>query len=173
MIILAWLNSDLDIVVENFLDEDDDFELEKEQDVMDGVESSAKNRTNKIPEPSLGEAIALLREAIKLHITQNIGLESKSKVDSTLSLTADSASYITNSIKLVAEPVKSCYSLNNVSNTLIGDSAISYDPNSGTQFTNENSDEDYLNDISLEYENIERKSPPLNEKLAKNFQDLI
>ena len=82
MIILAWLNSDLDIAVEKMLDEDDDFELEKEQDVMDGVESSAKNSTNKIPEPSLGEAIALLREAIKLHITQNIGLESKSKVDS-------------------------------------------------------------------------------------------
>ena len=36
--------SDLDIVVENILDEDNDVELEKE--------------TNKIPEPSLGEAIA-------------------------------------------------------------------------------------------------------------------
>ena len=36
-----------------------------------------------------------------------------------------------------------------------------------------NSDEDYLNNISLKYENIERKGPPLNEKLTKNFQDLI
>ena len=35
--------SDLDIAVENILDEDDDVELEKEQDAMDGVESSAKN----------------------------------------------------------------------------------------------------------------------------------
>ena len=36
---------------------------------MDGAESSAKNPANKIPEPSLGEAIALLREAIKLRTT--------------------------------------------------------------------------------------------------------
>ena len=50
--------SDLDIAVENILDEDNDVELEKEQDAMDGNESSAKNSTNKIPEPSLGEAIA-------------------------------------------------------------------------------------------------------------------
>ena len=50
--------SDLDIAVENILDEDNDVELEKEQDAMDGTESSAKNSTNKIPEPSLGEAIA-------------------------------------------------------------------------------------------------------------------
>ena len=98
--------SDLDIAVEKILDEDDNFELEKEQDVMDGIESSAKNPTNKIPEPSLAEAIALLREAIKLHTTQNIELGSKSEVDSTLSLTADSASYSTNSVKLVAEPAK-------------------------------------------------------------------
>ena len=42
--------SDLDIAVENILDEDDDVELEKEQDAMDGAESSAKNPTNKIPE---------------------------------------------------------------------------------------------------------------------------
>ena len=46
------------------------------------------------------------------------------------------------------------------------DSAILYDTNSGTQCANENTDEDYLNDISLEYENI-------NEKLTKIFQDLI
>ena len=31
----------------------------------------------------------------------------------------------------------------------------------------------YLNSISLEYENIEKKGPPLNEKLTKFFQDLI
>ena len=92
--------SDLDIAVENILDEDNDVELEKEQDAMDGVESSAKNPTNKIPEPSLGEAIALLREAIKLYTAQNTGLGSKSKVDSTLSLTADSASCSINSINL-------------------------------------------------------------------------
>ena len=42
-----------------------------------------------------------------------------------------------------------------------------------TQYAHENSDEDYLNDISLEYKNIERKWSPLNEKLTKNFQDLI
>ena len=179
--------SDLDIAVENILDEDDDVESEKEQDDMDGAESSAKNPTNKIPEPSLGEAIALLREAIKLHTTQNTGLGSKSKVDSTLSLTADSAScsinsinlvadpvsYSTNSVKLVADPVKSCCSSNTVSNTLTADSAIPCDTNSDTQCANENSDEDYLNDISLEYENIERKGPPLNQKLTKIFQDLI
>ena len=158
--------SDLDIAVENILDEDDDVELEKEQDAKDGAESSSKNSANKISEPSLGKAITLLREAIKLHTTQNIGLGSKSKVDSTLSLTADSASYSTNSLKLVADPAKSCCSSNNVSNTLIVDSAILYDTNSGTQCANENTDEDYLNDISLEYENI-------NEKMTKIFQDLI
>ena len=57
--------SDLNIAVENILDEDDDVESDedddvesdKEQDVMDGGESSSKNYTNKIPEPSLGEAI--------------------------------------------------------------------------------------------------------------------
>ena len=49
--------SDLEITVENILDEDDDVESEKEQDDMDGAESSAKNPTNKIPEPSPGEAI--------------------------------------------------------------------------------------------------------------------
>ena len=155
---------------------------------MNGAESSSKTpTTNKIPEPSLGKDIALLREVIKLHTTQNIELESKSKVDSTLILTADSASYrtnpvnlvadpascSTNSVKLVVDPAKSCYSSNNVSNTLIADSAILYDTNSGTQCANENSNEDYLNDISLGYENIERKGPPLNEKLTKIFQDLI
>ena len=179
--------SDLDIAVEGILDEDDDVESEKEQDAMDGTESSAKNPANKIPEPSLGEAIALLREAIKLHTAQNTGLGSKSKVDSTLSLTADSAScsinsinlvadpvsHSTNSVKLVADPVKSCCSSNTVSNTLTADSAIPCDTNSDTQCANENSDEDYLNDISLEYENIERKGPPLNQKLTKIFQDLI
>ena len=129
---------------------------------MDGTESSPENPTCKISETSLGQAIALLREAIKLHKTQNIGLGSKSKVDSTLSLTSDStscstnslnlvadpASYSTNSIKLVANPAKSCCSSNNLSNTLTTDSAIPCDTNSGTQCANENSDQDYLNDIS-------------------------
>ena len=173
--------SDLDIAVEKILDEDDDVESEKEQDAMDGVESSAKNPTNKIPEPSLGETIALLREAIKLHKTQNTELESKSKVDSTLclysinslNLVTNPASYSTNSVKLMADPAKSCSSSNNVSNTLTADSAIPCDTNSGTQCAMENSNEDYLNDISLEYENIERKGPLLNEKLTKMFQDLI
>ena len=169
------------------MDEDDDVESEKEQDAMDGAESSAKNPTNKIPEPSLGEAIALLREAIKLHTAQNTGLGSKSKVDSTLSLTADSAScsinsvnlvadpasHSTNLVQLVADPAKSCCSSNTVSKTLAADSAIPCYTNSDTQCANENSDEDYLNDISLEYGNIEIKGPPLNEKLTKIFQDLI
>ena len=100
-------------------------------------------------------------------------MRSKSKVDSTLSLTADSASYSTNSVNLVADPAKSCCSSNNVPNTLTAGSAIPCDTNSGSQCANENSDEDYLNDISLEYENIKRKGPPLNEKLAKILQDLI
>ena len=39
--------SDLDIATENILDEDDDVESEKEQDAMDGVESSANNPTKK------------------------------------------------------------------------------------------------------------------------------
>ena len=56
---------------------------------------------------------------------------------------------------------------------MIVDSAIPYDTNSGTQCARENSDEDYLNNISLEHENIERKGPHLNEKLTKIFQDLI
>ena len=153
--------SDLDIAVEKILNEDDDAESEKEQDAMDGAESSAKNPTNKIPEPSLGEAIALLGEAIKLHTAQNTELGSKSKADSTLSLTADSAlhstnsvnlvadpasystnsvnlvadpaSYSTNSVKLMADPAKSCCSSNNVFNILTVDSAIPCDTNSGTQ----------------------------------------
>ena len=114
-------------------------------------------------------------------------MANKSKVDSTLNLTPDSASYSinsvnlvadpashsTNSVKLVADPAKSCCSSNTVSNTLTADSAIPCDTNSDTQCANENSDEDYLNDISLEYENIERKGPPLNQKLTKIFQDLI
>ena len=159
--------------------------MEKEQDALDGAESSAKNPTYKIPEPSLGEVIALLREGTKLHTTQNIGLGSKSKVKSILSLTADSyttnsvnlvadpALYSTNSVKVGVAPAKSCCSFNKVSNTLNADSAISCDTNSGTQCANENSDEDYLNDNSLGYKNIERKGPPLNEKLTKKFQDLI
>ena len=130
------------------MDEDEDVELEKEHDAMDGAESSAKNPTYKIPEPSLGEAIVLLREAIKLHTTQNTGLGSKSKVDSTLSLTEDPASYSTNSVKLVADPAKSFCCSNNVSNTLTADSAIPCDTNSGIHCANENSDENYLNDIS-------------------------
>ena len=43
---------------------------------------------------------------------------------------------------------------------------------SSTQFVYENSDQDYLNDISFEYENIKRKETPPNEKLTKYFQDL-
>ena len=78
--------SDLDIAVDKIIDEDDDVGSEREQDAMDGAESPAKNPTYKIPEPYLGEAIALLREAIKLNATQHIGLGSKSKVGSTLSL---------------------------------------------------------------------------------------
>ena len=173
--------SDFDIAVENILDEDDNVESEKEQDAMDGAESSAKNPTNKIPEPSFGETIALLREAIKLYTAQNTGLWSKSKVESTLALTADSAScsinsinlvadpvsHSTNSVKLVADPVKSCCSSNTVSNTLTADSAIPCDTNSDTQCVNENSDEDYLNDISLEYENMIGASP--KSKTDKNF----
>ena len=141
--------SDFDIAVEKTLDEDDNVESEKEQHAMDGAESSAKNPTYKIPEPSLGEAIVLLREAIKLHTTQNTGLGSKSKVDCTLSLTADPASYSANSVKLVADPAKSSCGSNNVSNTLTADSAIPCDTNSGIHCANENSDENYLNDISL------------------------
>ena len=85
----------------------------------------------------------------------------------------DPASWSTNSVKLVADPAKSCCSPNNVSNTLIADSAIPYDTNSGVECANENSDECYLNNISLEYENIERKGSPLDQKLTKIFQDLI
>ena len=73
----------------------------------------------------------------------------------------------------MADPVKSCCRSNNLSSILPADSAIPCDTNSGTQCANENSHEDYLNDISLEYENIEKKGPPLNEKLTKSFQDLI
>ena len=104
--------SDLDIIMENILDEDEDVESEKEQDAMDGAESSSKNPPNKIPEPSLGETIALLGEALKLHTTQNIGLGSNLKVGSTLSLTADSASYSINSVNLVTDPAS--YSTNSV-----------------------------------------------------------
>ena len=43
--------SDLDIVVENILDEDDDVEPEKEQDAMDGPEPLLK--TLKIKSPNL------------------------------------------------------------------------------------------------------------------------
>ena len=42
--------------IKNILDEDDDVESEQEQDAMDWTESSAKNPTNKIPEPFLVEA---------------------------------------------------------------------------------------------------------------------
>ena len=165
--------SDLDIVVQNILDEDDDVESKKEWDAIDGAEFCAKNPTNKIPKPFLGEAIALLREAIKLHTTQNTGLGSKSKVDSLfdcriLRLTAGSASYRTNSVnlvadppsycttlvKLVADPDKSCCLSNNVPKTLTADSAVPRNANSGSKCASENSDEDYLNDISMEYEKI-------------------
>ena len=69
---------------------------------------------------------------------------------------ADPALYSTNLIKLVADPAKSCCSSNNVSNILTANSAIPCDTNSGTQYANENGDENYLNYILLEYENIER-----------------
>ena len=68
--------SDLDIALEKILDEDDNVKSVKEQNAMDGAESSAKNPTNKFPEPSLSKVIALLREALKLHTTQNTGLVS-------------------------------------------------------------------------------------------------
>ena len=61
---------DLDIAVQKNFDEDDNVGPEKEQDSIDGAESSAENPTYKIPEAPLGEAIALLREAIKLHTIQ-------------------------------------------------------------------------------------------------------
>ena len=96
--------SDLDISVGKILAGDDDVKLEKEQDAMDGAKSFAKKPTNKIPEPSLHKAIALLREAIKLHTTQNIGFRSKSKVGPTLSLTAYSASCTINSVNVVVDP---------------------------------------------------------------------
>ena len=129
----------------------------------------------KTAKPSLGETIPLLKEAIKLHIAQNKGLGSTSKIDSTLSLTVEStsystisvnlvagpASYSTNSINLLVDPVKSCSS-NNVFNTLTAGSTIPCDTSSDTQCANENSHEDYLNDISLKYGNIERKGPLLN-----------
>ena len=66
------------------LDEDHDEESKKEQVAMDGDAFSARNPTNKIPEPSLAESMALLREAIKLHTTQNERLGSNSKVNSFL-----------------------------------------------------------------------------------------
>ena len=165
--------SDLDIAVEKVLDEDDDVELENKQDAMDWDKSPANSPTNKIPGLTLGEVTALLREAVRLHATQNAGLGIKSKEDVNLSLISDSASYSTNSVRLVADRAKSCYSSKNVSNTLTADSAIPCDINSGIQCANENSDEDYLNHILLEYENTERRESPLNEKLTKTFQDLI
>ena len=64
MIILDWPNEWPWNCCEKNLDEDDDVESEKEEDAMEGAESSAKNPANKFHEPSLGEAIALLREAI-------------------------------------------------------------------------------------------------------------
>ena len=73
MIILDWPNEWPWHCCAKILDEDDDTELEKEQDCIDGAESSAKNPTYKIPELSLSEAIALPRDVIKLHTTQNIG----------------------------------------------------------------------------------------------------
>ena len=170
--------SDLDIAVGKILDEGDDVELEKEQDATVGAKYSARNPTYKIPEPSQGDVIALLREAIKLHTTRNTALgslnaDSASCSTNSLNLVADLASYSTNSVKLVADPAKSCCSSNNVSNTFTVDSAIPFGTNSGTQCANKNSDKDYLNDISLEYKNIERKRPLLNDKLTNMFQDLI
>ena len=60
--------SDRGIAVEKFLDENDDVGSEKEQDAMIGAEPSAKNLSYRIPKFSLGEAIAVLREAIKHRI---------------------------------------------------------------------------------------------------------
>ena len=70
------------------------------------------------------------------------------------------------------DPAKSC-SFNIASNILTADSAIACGNRSNTYCANENSDEDYLNIISLEYESIEKKEPPLNGKPTKTFQDLI
>ena len=88
-----------------------------------------------------------IRGAIKLHNATNIGLESNSKVFSTLS----------------------CNS-NNVSNTMTAHFAIACGTTNGTKCANENSDKDYLNGISLENEKHERKGPLLNEKLTKIFK---
>ena len=43
----------LDIAVAKFLDEDDNVESEKEQDAMQGAESTAKTPRHKLLEPSL------------------------------------------------------------------------------------------------------------------------
>lgn len=104
--------SDFDIAVEKIWDHDNEVELENEQDAVHGPESSAKYPRYKIH--FLVEAIALLREAVNLHTVQNIGLANES-----LKLTADSASYSTNSVILVADPTSfSTNSVNLVADTL-------------------------------------------------------
>ena len=72
-LIQIWqsINMILTFLWKKNLDEDDDEESKKEQVAMDGDAFSTRNPTNKIPEPSLAESMALLREAIKLHTTQN------------------------------------------------------------------------------------------------------
>ena len=108
------------------------------------------------------------REAVKLHTAENIRLGSKSKVDSTLSLTADSystnsvnvvadpashssklvnlvaypTSYSTNSINLVVDPTKCC-DCNNAPNTPTVYTAIACDTSTGAKVANKNSDKDY------------------------------
>ena len=57
--------SELDIAAEKNLDEDDDVGSKKEQDVMDGAESSAKHARYRIPGPSLGDAMAVLKRGHK------------------------------------------------------------------------------------------------------------
>ena len=70
----------------------------------------------------------------------------------------------------MVDPAESCCISNKVSNTLTADSAIPCDTNSGTQCANGNSDENYLNNISLEYENIERKGASLEWNWQKIFK---
>ena len=98
--------------------------------------------------------------------------DSASYSANSVNLVADPASYRTGSVKLVVNFSKRFHNSNILSSALTADSAIPCDTNSGTQCANESSDEDCLNDISLEYENVERKGPPLNEKLNFSRFDL-
>ena len=70
----------------------------------------------------------------------------------------------------MADHAKNGCSSNCVSKTLSSGSAMPCDTNSGTHCANENSDEDYLNEISLEYENIKRQGPPWMKNSQKSFK---